>query len=108
MMHYVNLSQKINGSLTSFLQLYPMYREYQKEILGLTEKRMAHRECHKDMCTIDQQFVEYQLGVDITVELTKAAMHFKALPEPMEAKNHTTYDKQGKLACLTLATSYYA
>ncbi|MGI1659199.1 MAG: hypothetical protein ACRKFN_09495 [Desulfitobacterium sp.] len=97
MMHYVSLSQKINGSLTSFLQLYPMYREYQKEILGLTEKRMALRECHTDMCTLDQQLVEYQLGVDITVELTKAAMHFKALPEPMEAKNHTTMTSRARL-----------
>ncbi|MGE4274015.1 MAG: hypothetical protein AB7E31_14330 [Desulfitobacterium sp.] len=106
-MHYVSLSQKINNSLTNFLQLYPMYREYQKEILGLTEKRMAQREYHMDRCTLDQQLVEYQLGVDITVELTKAAMHFKSLPESMETKAYTTYDKQGKVTSLPLTISYY-
>lgn len=107
MMHYVNLSQRINDNLTSFLTLYPMYQEYRKEILEATEKRMSQRQHHVDRCTFEENFMEYQLGVDITVEITKAAMLFKATTESTENKAYSTYNQQGKVTSIPLTVSYF-
>ncbi|AGA68009.1 hypothetical protein Desdi_0466 [Desulfitobacterium dichloroeliminans LMG P-21439] len=67
--------------MTNFLQLYPMYCEYQKEIFELTEERMAQSKYSMDRCGFGHQAVKYQLDVDITVELTKAAMQIKPSAE---------------------------
>lgn len=76
-MPITGLRQHMKEMLTEFLRLYPMHEEHQEKILSLAEKNLKQSWLHyRQNYRMEDCFARNQLEVDITVELTKAAMRF--------------------------------
>ncbi|MBP1759281.1 MAG: hypothetical protein H6Q63_198 [Firmicutes bacterium] len=111
MMPYTSLRQKVNEVFSDFLRYYPIYEEFRKEILEMTERRVSKRLVKMSGATLERYFIGHQLRADITVEITKVAMLMKEFPEPIasivlsepivsKTTLHFAYEKRGNVVYL--------